>query len=105
MSHGESADHVWADHVWGTLPFDKEIVLNAVPRGARTSALNISVAPTPPNGAIRVSGRMRDGGAGSVTLTGTIDKATLPFADRTIRIAYLGETNDVQVRLESYALA
>jgi hypothetical protein len=101
----ELADSDGARHVWGSLPFDKEIVLNAVPRGARTSALHISVSPTPAHGAVRVSGRMRDGAAASVTLTGGDQAAKLPFTDRTIRIQYLGDTNDVQVRLESYALA
>jgi hypothetical protein len=90
---------------WASLPFDKEIVLNAVPRGAKTSAIDVSVAPTPPTGAIRILGRLRNGTPGSVTLVGNTAAARLPFADRTIRIQFLGDTSAVQIQLESYALA
>jgi hypothetical protein len=90
---------------WGNFPFDKEIVLNAIPPRARTSAMHVSVSPSPEYGAIRVLGRMANGGTGCVTLTGRIFAARLPFADRTIRIQYLGDTSAVQVELESFALA
>ena len=90
---------------WGTFPFDKEIVLNAIPPETRTSSLHVSVLPYPDHGSIRVLGRMANGGTGSVTLTGKIYAARLPFADRTIRIQYLGDTKGVQVELESFTLA
>jgi hypothetical protein len=88
---------------WGTFPFDKEVVLNAIPQGAKTSVIHISVAPEPADGAVRVLGRMANGGTGCVTLLGNIYAAKLPFADRVIRLQYLGDTSSVGVRLESYA--
>jgi hypothetical protein len=90
---------------WFALPFDKEIVLNAIPRGARTSALRLSVAPTPSNGALRIMGKLHNGKPGSITLVGASESVPLPFSDRTIRIQYIGDTSAVQVQLESYALA
>jgi hypothetical protein len=97
------SEHVAPD--WEAFPFDAEIVLNAVPRGARTSFLHVSVSPTPANGGVRVMGKMANGGTGSVTLMGKIYAAKLPFVDRVIRVQYLGGTHAVHFELESYAFA
>src|SRR5262249_37849039 len=40
-----STDKVASD--WASFTFDKEMVLNAIPKGMRTSAIHISVTPTP----------------------------------------------------------
>ena len=88
---------------WGSFTFDKEVVLNAIPRGMKTSAIHVSVTPTPANGSFRVLGKMANGGTGSITLIGKVYAAKLPFADRTIRIQYLGDTEAVQIELESFA--
>ena len=87
---------------WASFTFDKEMVLNAIPLGMKTSAIHISVKPTPADGAVRVLGRMANGGTGSVTLTGEVIAAKLPFVDRTIRFQFLGQTEAVQVELDSF---
>ena len=95
-----STDKVASD--WASFSFDKEMVLNAIPKGMKTSAIHISVTPTPADGAVRVLGRMANGGTGSVTLCGQVFAAKLPFVDRTLRFQYLGETQGVQIELDSF---
>jgi hypothetical protein len=46
---------------------------------------------------------MPDGSTGSVTFFGEILAARVPFADRVIRLQYLGNTRTVGVELTSYA--
>lgn len=53
-------------------------------------------------GGVRILGRMRDGGTGCVTIFGNVYAAKLPFADRVIRMQYLGNTRGVGVELTSY---
>jgi len=88
---------------WRDYSFDKEVVLNAIPRGMKTSAIHVSVTPTPADGSFRVLGKMANGATGCVTLKGKVYAARLPFVDRTIRIQYLGGTEAVQIALESFA--
>jgi hypothetical protein len=46
---------------------------------------------------------MPDGSTGSVTFFGDVYAAKVPFADRTIRLQYLGNTRTVGVELTSYS--
>lgn len=88
---------------WGSFPFDREVVLAAIPDGEQTSVIHVSVAPEPADGGVRILGRMTNGGTGCVTLFGCVYAAKLPFADRVLRIQYLGETRAVDLELASYA--
>jgi len=65
---------------WGSFPFDKEVILAAIPDGERISTIHVSVAPEPAGGGVRILGRMINGGTGSVTLFGRVYAAKLPFA-------------------------
>jgi hypothetical protein len=87
---------------WEVSPFDEEVTLAAIPNGAKISAMHLSVTPQPGGGGVRILGRMRDGGTGSVTIFGNVYAAKLPFADRVIRVQYLGDTRAVGVELTSY---
>jgi len=87
---------------WDVSPFDEEVTLAAIPHGAKISAMHLSVTPQPGGGGVRILGRMRDGGTGSVTIFGSVYAAKLPFADRVIRMQYLGDTRTVGVELTSY---
>jgi hypothetical protein len=90
---------------WGAFPFDAEIVLNAIPRGAKTASLHVSVSPVPESGGVRLTGRMAGGTTGSITLTGNAHAVELPFEDRVIRVQYLGDTRFVRLALESFTFA
>ena len=87
---------------WEVSPFDEEVTLAAIPSGEKISALHLSITPRPVGGGVRILGRMRDGGTGSVTIFGNVYAAKLPFADRVIRMQYLGKTVGVGVELTSY---
>ena len=88
---------------WGNFPFDKEVILTAIPDGERTTSIHVSVAPEPADGGVCILGRMTNGGTGSVTLFGRVYAAKLPFADRVLRVQYLGGTRSVDLELASYA--
>jgi hypothetical protein len=88
---------------WEISPFDEEVTLAAIPGGEAISAIHLSITPKPIHGGVRILGRMRDGGTGSVTFFGNVLAAKLPFADRVIRLQYLGDTRTVGVELTSYA--
>jgi len=90
---------------WDDLPFDTQAVLSDIPQGSKTSALHVSVVPTPRNGSIVVRGVLANGQRGSVRLDGTIYAARLPFATPVLHIQYLGQTRSVELNLESYVLA
>jgi hypothetical protein len=90
---------------WDDFPFDIQTTLSGVPAGTVTSALHVSVKPSPPLGSVIVWGRLADGRTRSVRLDGTIYAAKLPFADPTLRIQYLNDTFSVQLDLESYVPA
>jgi hypothetical protein len=87
---------------WDVSPFDEEVTLSAIPGGEKISAMHLSITPHPVGGGVRILGRMRDGGTGSVTIFGNVYAAKLPFADRVIRMQYLGNTRGVGVELTSY---
>ena len=87
---------------WETFRFDREVTFPDIPSGLRTAALHVSVAPVPSDGGVRILGRMANGGTGSITLRGTVFAAKLPFADRVIRLQFLGDTRAVDVALTSY---
>jgi hypothetical protein len=88
---------------WEISPFDEEVTLAQIPSGEKISAMNLSLRPRPGNGGVRILGRMPDGSTGSVTFFGEILAARVPFADRVIRLQYLGNTRTVGVELTSYA--
>src|ERR1700756_5202012 len=89
---------------WDIFPFDQEVTLVGIPSGEKISALHLSIMPKPDcGGGVRVLGRMPDGSTGSVTFFGNVYAAQLPFADRTIRLQYLGNTRTVGVELTSYS--
>src|SRR5260221_12691376 len=87
---------------WSIFPFDKEVILDTIPDGERTSVIHISVAPEPADGGVRILGRMANGGTGCVTLYGNVYAAKLPFADRVIRLQYFGDTRAVGAGLSGY---
>ena|ERR1700761_4529092 len=88
---------------WDIFPFDEEVTLAGIPNGEKISALHLSIMPKPGFGGVRILGRMPDGSTGSVTFFGDVYAAKLPFADRTIRLQYLGNTRTVGVELTSYS--
>jgi hypothetical protein len=85
---------------WDAFPFDEEITFATIPDGAKTSAMYVSV--TAERGGVRILGRMANGGIGSVTFSGKVYAAKLPFADRVVRLQYLGNTRSVGLELTSY---
>jgi hypothetical protein len=88
---------------WGAFPFDKEVVFESIPADLRPSAIHVSILPEPPEGGVRILGRMPNGGVGSVTLLGKVYAAKLPFADRVVRLQYVGGTRSVALELTSYS--
>jgi hypothetical protein len=87
---------------WEISPFDEEVTLAAIPSGEKISAMHLSLTPQPGHGGVRILGRMPDGSTGSVTFFGNVYAAKLPFADRVIRLQYLGNTRTVGIELTSY---
>src|SRR5271167_3358895 len=87
---------------WNISPFDEEVTLAEIPSDTIISAMHLSIKPKPGFGGVRILGRMRDGSTGSVTFFGDVYAAKLPFADRVIRLQYLGNTRSVGVELTSY---
>ncbi|HEX4504903.1 MAG TPA: hypothetical protein VH722_04160 [Alphaproteobacteria bacterium] len=88
---------------WDIFPFDEEVTLASIPNGEKISAMHLSIMPKPGFGGVRILGRMPDGSTGSVTFFGDVYAAKVPFADRTIRLQYLGNTQTVGVELTSYS--
>jgi hypothetical protein len=88
---------------WGAFPFDEELTFEAIPDGQPISAIHVSVVPEPPEGGVRILGRMANGGVGSITLVGKVHAAKLPFADRVVRVQYFGGTRSVAIALSSHA--
>ena len=87
---------------WEISPFDEEVTLSGIPSGEKISAMHLSLTPKPGLGGVRILGRMPDGSTGSVTFFGNVYAAKLPFADRVIRLQYLGDTRAVGIELTSY---
>jgi hypothetical protein len=88
---------------WDIFPFDEEVTLAGIPNDEKISEIHLSIMPQPGFGGVRILGRMPDGSTGSVTFFGNVYAAKLPFADRTIRLQYLGNTRTVGVELTSYS--
>lgn len=88
--------------LWGAFPFDEEITFATIPDGAKTSAMYVSITTEPSQGGVKILGRMANGGIGSVTVSGQVYAAKLPFADRVVRLQYLGNTRSVGLELTSY---
>src|ERR1700753_16840 len=88
---------------WNIFPFDEEVTLAGIPNDEKISGLHLSIMPQPGFGGVRILGRMPDGSTGSVTFFGNVYAAKLPFADRTIRLQYLGTTRTVGVELTRYS--
>ncbi len=87
---------------WGNFPFDRELTFNSIPNDVAVTAIHVSVLPDPDDGGVRILGRMANGGTGSVTFYGRVIAAKLPFADRVIRLQYLGSTRSVGITLTAY---
>jgi hypothetical protein len=87
---------------WEISPFDEEVTLAGIPCDEKISAMHLSLTPKPGHGGVRILGRMPDGSTGSVTFFGNVYAAKLPFADRVIRLQYLGNTRAVGIELTSY---
>jgi len=88
---------------WDIFPFDEEVTLAGIPNDEKISGIHLSIMPQPGFGGVRILGRMPDGSTGSVTFFGNVYAAKLPFADRVIRLQYLGNTRTVGVELTSYS--
>jgi hypothetical protein len=97
------SDNIQPAFDWDVSPFDEEVTLAGIPRGEKISAMHLSLSPRAGDGGVRILGRMADGSTGIVTFFGNIYAAKLPFADRVIRLQYLGSTRTVGIELTSYA--
>ena len=83
-------------------PDSLALMVLAAAAGCAVTAIHVSVLPDPDDGGVRILGRMANGGTGSVTFYGRVIAAKLPFADRVIRLQYLGSTRSVGITLTAY---
>ncbi len=87
---------------WDAFSFDEEITFESIPAGSNISTFHVSIVPEPSDGGVRVLGRMRNGGIGSVTFAGKVYAARLPFSDRVVRLQHIGNTRTVALELTSF---